>query len=378
MIDLGAIVSGLLGGFGSQIVELLGVELETRGALRVAREKARLDEIADERRAATARARDAERLRHRVLVERHRQHGRFYPLGVVGRLAEQVRGTAPAILVSPVGGDGEFSGERIPGLVHEALRTVPGFDRYAELMTGAFVRDADGRTRTIAGRVSAREVCSLEFSRVPAIVVYFEVGGDHVNVFALLDAMFPTTRGETAFPLQIARFARDGGRSPHRAAAGDLPTWQHIDLDGVPDAADQTVAAVIAWFLLSCLDLHWRLRGTAQVNLRGSLSGLPAGALAPLSGPEPDRSDVFAYRLERELRELAELGMTPEVTGFGDDRIALIVTTRIGEVSLIVDAAYPASPPLLIVPGPDGPVPVPVDAASWDPRRTLREIVESL
>nr|BFE38836.1 hypothetical protein GCM10010200_110870 [Actinomadura rugatobispora] len=369
-VILGPVISGLAG----RIPDLIGFELRNRGVVGAAEEERRLIEIAERRDAAAREIQAREEHERRMLLERYRHRGEHYPLGVIGRLAEKISDGRPAVLVAPVSWHGLPAG-RLPGLIHEALREVAGFSRYAELHTGAFVGD-----RTIRGSVGAAEISALEFPAHPAIVVWFEADGSDISAFAHLGSLFPAVDGAAGFPIRIARFGTGPGR-PTRPDGGSLPTWQHIDLSEAGQPAEKVIAAAVAWFVLTCLEYHWQLRGFAGADLRGSVLAGRAPADAPADPPAGDAEpgtggDVFGCRLEMELRELERRGFDHETAEFGDTRVALIVSDQDLELAFVLAPDYPLSPPMVFHVAGALRERMEIDAADWSAERTLLEIAE--
>jgi hypothetical protein len=352
-----------ISGFVRKLPDLIGGELQTRGTIRTQENQARLDEVAERRAAAREREAD-ERSR---LLERYQNQVAHYPLGAIGRLADKTRDGRPAVLVSPVDWGGSPA-DRLPGYVHDALREIAEFPQYAELHTGAFVVG-----RTIRGSVGAEEISALEFPGYPAIIIYFEAEGAYLNAFAYLGALLPTVDDSPGFSIQIARFGRRG--RPTTAEPGDLPTWQYVNLSEVEQPAEQVVAAIVAWFVLSCLELHWHLRGLAAVDLHGRLLGTKAGvasATAEMTG------DVFACRLEMELRTLELEGYAPATMEYGDERMALIVADGELEIAFVLTPDYPASPPEVFYVSGSAAERVTIGPSDWSPERTLLQLVDGV
>lgn len=361
---LAPVISGLAG----RLPDLLGDELRTRGTIRAQEHQARLIEIAERRTVAARTAHLREAHQREVLLERYRSQAAHYPLGVIGRLAQKARDGRPAVLISPV----EWAGSpaaRLPGYVHDALREVAEFPEYADLHTGAFVAG-----RTIGGSVAAEEISALEFPGYPAILVYFEADGAHLNAFAHLGSLLPTVDGAAGFSIQVARFGLRGPR-PTVVDDGGLPTWQYVNLTEVEQPAEQVVAAVVAWFVLTCLELHWKLRGFGEVDLRGSLLKGQEAAMEPLP---PTGEDVFGCRVEMELRTLELDGFEPATTEYGEDQIALMVSDDGLQVAFVLGPDYPVSPPEVFYVSGDDQERLTIDPGCWSPERTLLELVEGL
>ncbi|MEU6790542.1 hypothetical protein ABZ907_02480 [Nonomuraea wenchangensis] len=354
--------------------------IDRAGARRAAAERASLDRVAEQRLAATLQAHSREQHERDLFLERYRVQNAHYPLGVVGRLHRTSSNSLPSVLISPVAPGGRLAGNRIPGLVHEALRGVTAFPRFAKLRTGSFVSD-NGVPRTIAGSVGAEEIAALEFPGRPAIILYFERDGDGLSVFAFLNALFPAVDGATGFAMRVATFGWGSplGTMHSLPGDGDLPTWQYVNLAAVPQPADRVIAAVLAWFVLACLDQHWRIRGVHDAGLLDEvLRAVPDAGAPAATVREPPAGEVFGYRMETELGELVHAGYAPEIAAFTDSQVAVIVDLEACQVALVVTAAYPAEPPLVLVQSGAEGERLDLDASGWSPDRTLLEIVESL
>jgi hypothetical protein len=403
-VEFWSLIGGaLLTGLVSMIPEALTEELRTRGVLRQQREGARLSEIADRRRHAAQLAYLAEKHRREELLVRYRSRAARYPLGEVGRLRDLTGDDRrPAVLISPPVRAGDAVRRRIPGLVHDALHDVDGFVRHAALHTGAFVSDG-GVSRAIEGSVGAAEISALEFAGRPAILVYFEADGDRLDAFAYLGSVFPTEDGPAGFPVRIAGFAWGGG--PTTRADGSLPTWPHVNLRELDHPDEMVIAALVAAFVVSCVEAYWHMQGVRGLRLRPTpappslASASPAPSSPAPSSPAPsspapsspaprgrsliDRvaedGSVFGHRVETEALALLNLGFQPiETVEYGPDRVALIASRDDLAVSFLLDADFPASPPEVFYVDAGGREHVALDPAIWSPRHSLAEIVEAL
>ncbi|MFD1542611.1 hypothetical protein [Nonomuraea guangzhouensis] len=380
---LGLIGGTLIKGFVNLIPQLIGDELRTRGVIRTMNHQDRLSQVADERRHAARMAYLDEEHQRQLLLERYKNLNTHYPLGTIGRLRSMTTDQRPAVLVSPMSFAGGTSG-RVPGLVHDALRQIPDFSRHAALHTGAFVSDS-GVSRLIEGSTGAAEISALEFPSHPAVLVYFEADGDHLNAFAYLSSLFPTIDGQTGFPIRIACFGWDDRTTTDRPGEGALPVWQYVNMTELDYPDEQIVAGIVAWFVLTCVETYWQLRGAA-VSLRPDTAGPvggpvpgPVGAPAQAIGAqEVGAQDVFACRVEMEVMELERRGFTVETLELDRDRVALIVSTNALGVSFVLDAGFPATPPDVFFVEDTGPEHLELDASIWSPERTLLDIVEVL
>ncbi|WP_433473937.1 hypothetical protein ACQPZP_34825 [Spirillospora sp. CA-142024] len=360
------------------IPEALTEELRTRGVLRRQREEARLSEIADRRRNAAQLAYLEEEHRRRELLERYRYQTARYPLGEIGRLRDLAGDDhRPAVLVSPPVRASDTVRLRIPGLVHDALHDVNDFVRYAALHTGGFVSDG-GVSRAIEGSVGAAEISALEFSGRPAILVYFEADGDRLNAFAYLGSVFPAADGPAGFPVRIASFSRGGGTTTR--ADGSLPVWPHVNLSELDHPDELVIAALVASFVVSCVEAFWSLQGVRDLRL-GTIPALPSSA--PRRGALIDRvtdtGSVFGHRVETEALALLNLGFQPiETVEYGPDQVALIASRDDLAVSFVLDPDFPASPPEVFYVDAGAREHVALDPSVWSPEHTLAEIVEAL
>jgi hypothetical protein len=231
--------------------------------------------------------------------------------------------------------------------------------------------------------VGAGEIGALEFPGRPAIIIYFEWDGEILSAFAFLNSLFPTVDGSLGFPMRVASFGWDPGPGAMSNLRGDddLPTWQYVNLATTPQSEGKVVAAVIAWFVLACLDSHWRARGVDDVDLLGEVFGLLPEVVqgaGERAAEEPPIGGVFAYRLETELCELIQAGYEPEIASFADGQVALIVDLENHQIALVMTAAYPAEPPLVLMQSGGEGERLDLDESAWSPDRTLLEIVESL
>lgn len=384
---LSLIGGSLISGFVNLIPEFIGDELRTRRVIRTMNHQDRLSQVADERRHAARMAYLEEDHRRRLLLERYKGQAAHYPLGTIGRLRSMTTDSRPAVLVSPLSLGGATTG-RVAGLIHDALRQIPDFSRYAALHTGAFVSDG-GASRLIEGSTGAAEISALEFPSHPAVLVYFEADGDHLNAFAYLGSLFPTVDGLTGFPIRIACFGWDNWATVGQSGEGALPIWQYVNMRELDYPDEQIIAAIVGWFVLTCVEMYWQLRGTA-VNLRHIGGPMPGWADAPVqaAGASPARpplenpaygtQDVFACRVEMEVMELEQRGFTVETLELDRDRVALIVSADDLGVSFVLDAGFPATPPDVFYIEDTGPEHLELDSSIWSPDRTLLDIVEVL
>ncbi|GAA3685672.1 hypothetical protein GCM10022224_058070 [Nonomuraea antimicrobica] len=379
-----AIVTSVVGTLAGKIPELIIDHVRNRRAAEeqaLVDQQASVNQVAEERLETSRQSFAREQHERDLLLERYRLRNAHYPLGLVGRLQHKTPNFRPSVLISPVPAGGRLAGNRVPGLVHEALRGVSAFAKFADLHTGSFVSD-NGVPRAITGSVGAEEIGALEFPGQPAIILYFERDGDTLSAFAFLNSLFPTVDGSLGFSLRVASFGWDQAPGARHSLPGDgdLPTWQYINLAAAPQPEDRVVAAVIAWFVLACLDSHWQARGVHDADLLGEvLQAAPDTAqTVPTPPEEPPLGEVFGYRLETELGELIHAGYEPEVAAFTDQQVAVIVELEDSQVALIVTADYPATPPLVLVQSGAEGERLDLDESGWSPDRTLLEIVESL
>jgi hypothetical protein len=363
----GQILSPIVGA----IPDFLTEQLRTRGVIRAQENRARLDIEADERSHAAQMIYMRQEYRRQELLEKYRLQTERYPLGVIGRLRDQTPSDdlRPAVLVSPL--------NEVSDLVHQALHDIGGFSAYAHLHTGGFVSDG-GISRTIGGSVGAAEIGALEFPGHPAILIYFEESQIRLNAFAYLGSVFPSSDGRMGFPLRIASFGSGGGPSAH--TNGSLPTWQYVNLDEIPRPRAEVVAALVAWFIATCVETYWRLQGVTSLDLRT----LPVGAMATPLPPralidEVNSGSVFGCRLQREALALLQLGLTRiETIEYGDNHVALLVSDDDLSVSFVLHSAFPHRPPEVFFLNEAGHDQILLDETTWSPEHTLAEIVEAI
>ncbi|WP_338760919.1 hypothetical protein V7968_32660 [Nocardia vulneris] len=374
------LLDGVLGAFPG----LLGEHLRQRGAIREHREQAMLSELAEERRSAAQLAAAEQQYQHQILIEKYKNQTERYPLGVIGRLRDlaAVDDIRPAVLVSPMTGWAAAA----PSLIHQALYDLGDFATFAQLYTGAFVSDG-GVTRTIAGSVEAREIGMLEFPGQPAILVYFEDNGSRVNAFAHLGSLFPLSDGRTGFGMRIASFGSGGGSTP--MSEGSLPVWRYVNLDEVDRPPAEVIAAVVAWFVATCVEIYWALQGVSSLNLRRNpvarFAVAPAsespllGAAVSLIDRINEVESVFGCRMQQEVTTLLRLGYTDiETVEYGPERVALVVSNTAMSMSFLLDADFPASPPGIFYITDSEREHIVLDGSTWSPEHTLAEIAEAI
>ncbi|MFJ1456124.1 ubiquitin-conjugating enzyme E2 variant [Nocardia sp. N2S4-5] len=363
---------------------LLGEQLRQRGVIREARERGRLSELAEERRNAAQLAYSEQRHRRELLLTKYRTRTASYPLGTIGRLhdvtaADDIR---PAVLVSPVRG----AAATVRPLIHRALHDIGEFADFAQLHTGGFVSDL-GITRIIDGSVEASEIAVLEFPGHPSILLYFEESAGRVDAFAHLGSLFPLTDGRTGFSLRIASFGSGGGVT----APGDgaLPTWRYVNLGEIDYPPEEVIATVVTWFVATCVETYWSLRGAASPNLRAIANGRAAGSAAANSARSEsalslidrinDEDSVFGCRIQQEASMLLELGYADiETVEVGPDGVALVVFGPALSLSFLLDADFPATPPEIFYISGTEREHILLDGATWSPEHTLAEIVEAI
>jgi hypothetical protein len=269
-------------------------------------------------------------------------------------------------------------------------------NRYADLLTGAFVRD-NGVSRAIRGMGEAKEIAAAEFPSRPAVLIYFERHSGGMTAFAYLAGLFATVDGDSGFPVRVAKFLTTGDPVASPVASPqdtDLPTWQLINLSGWPGPREEVIAAVISWFTLSALDTYWLLHGVAGTGLlaaafpqAGSTSpasdaGQPPRQAQPASEvplSDADVTDQFLRRLDSEMRGLAGAGFgLGEVVEFGEGQVALLTSKGDLVIAFVVGEDFPVKPPLVLALAEHGQQRFDIDEGTWTPDRTLLEIAESL
>lgn len=377
----------------AKLPDMIGNELNTRGTIRVRREEARLNIQMEERRAALTRTMMLERHEHDAALQRLQLHAPHYPLGVPGRFLGSGPWQRPAILVSPPpGGAPSLAGEWLTGgvgvdeLTYDRLREAPEITRYADLLTGAFVRD-QGVPRAIRGVRDAREVALAEFPLRPAVIIYFERHSTGLTAFAYLASLFATVDGDAGFPIRVAKFVLVGdlAKPPIALAQNtDLPTWQLIDLSGWQGHRGEVVAAVIGWFTLAALDTYWLLQGVPGAGLLASVfssfeeEDFPREVSRVLTPDPATVGSSFLRRLDTEMTCLAQAGFALEVMEFRDQQVTLLATKEGRSIAFIMGEDYPVKPPLVLTSGDQGQQRFDIAEESWTPDRNLLEIVEGL
>jgi hypothetical protein len=377
----------------ARLPDMIGNELNTRGTIRVRREETRLNIQLEEHRAALTRTIMLERHEHDAALHRLQLHSLHYPLGVPGRFLGSGSRQQPAILVSPPPcgmtlpvGEWATGGVGIDELAYDGLREAPGITRYADLLTGAFVRD-QGVPRAIRGVGDAREIAVAEFPLRPAVIIYFERHSTGLTAFAYLASLFATVDGDAGFPIRVAKFVLDGDPAKPPVALPqdtDLPTWQLIDLSGWQGPRGEVVAAVIGCFILATLDAYWLLQGVPGTGLLASVfssfqeADFPRQAV-PALAPDPITVDgPFLRRLGTEMTRLAQAGFALEVAEFGDQRVALLAVEDRWSIAFIMGEDYPMAPPLVLTLSAEGQQRFDIAEDTWTPDRNLLEIAESL
>lgn len=305
-----------------------------------------------------------------------------YPLGIPGQFRRVVGSSGlPTILLSDHN-DGRWPGEITPR-IREFLGEFTAIGQYARIPSGAFARD-DGVHRTIDGEVAARTIARSEFRRDPAILIYFEPGPTTLTAHAYLSAFFDATRRADGVVFLIARYGRSGGPGPAavRARAGDLPSWQHIDLKAASAFAERdVVAASVTDFVLAAVDAYWRLRFGMTTGLRpGNRQIQPAAAhsrpaLTPIDDGLFADAPALRSRLEHEVRGLMNDGYTVTVEELPGGFTGVHVE-RPKDVVFVVDGKYPATPPAWI--RVNGSEDIPLENVAWSPEFRLADILEAI
>lgn len=384
---------------------MISSELNTRGTIRIRREEARLNIQVEERRVALAHSLAREQHQHEVALQHLTIHAQHYPLGVPGRFRESGSRQRPIVLVSPPpggpvwpSGNAAAGGLTLDELTYDRLREAPQIGRYADLLTGAFARDA-GVTRAIRGLSGAQEIAIAEFPSCPAILIYFERHASGLTAFAYLARLFATVDGDYGFPIRVAKFVTNGNPAEPPSATRqdtDLPTWQLIDISGWPGSRDDVVASVISWFTLAALDSYWMLQGVTGTGLLASVfaqqkanqqkAGQPEADTPPVAieapAPVPDPAAAESQllrRLDTEMTSLAQAGFQlGEVVEFGERQVAVMVTKDDLIIAFIVGEDYPGKPPLVLTFSGHEQQRFDISEETWAPERNLLEIAEGL
>jgi hypothetical protein len=374
------ITIAFVAGLAKTVPGLVGNWLQTRSMVRVEYTRARIAETAAE-------------ANYRRWIEQQRYTATIanYPLGAPGNLRALFPGSGqrPMILVSPLPPGAWPSLNDIPERVYELFNEVDKIGSYAQAISGAFVRDA-GAYRFIDGEVTARTIALHEFSRAPAIVVYFEQGPRTLTACAYLSTVFRSAGGESSFSFVIARYVNDPRSSGSAATplGGDLPAWRLINLDKFsPLDASAIVAQTITWFLLAAIDAYWTQKGMASPGLLALSGADPDGRYSDMQGritPSPPRGAAIQFlgddadlrgRLEREGGQLAEAGFQVSAEELNSGYVGLHVRGSAKDVVFVVDRDYPNAPPVAIR---AGGTPIEIDASDWSSECTLMDIVEAV
>jgi hypothetical protein len=370
------ITIAFLAGLAKTVPGLVGNWLQTRNTIRVEYTRARIAETAEE-------------ANHRRWMEQQRYTATIanYPLGAPGNLRTLFPGSGqrPMILVSPLPPGAWPSLNAIPERVHELFNEVDKIGSYAQAISGAFVRDA-GAYRFIDGEVTARTIALYEFSRAPAIVIYFEQGLRTLTACAYLSTVFGSVGGESSFSFVIARYINDpsSSGSPITSLGGDLPAWRLINLDKFsPLDASAIVAQTITWFLLAAIDAYWTQKGLVSPGLLTlSGAGYPDTQLRITPSPPENAAIQFLGddadlrgRLEREAGQLVEAGFQLSAEELNSGYVGLHVRGGAKDVVFVVDSDYPNAPPVAIR---AGGTPIEIDASDWSSECTLMDIVEAV
>jgi hypothetical protein len=316
---------------------------------------------------------------------------RDYPLGLPGRLRDlfELSGRLPVILVSPLPPQAWPSLTAIPERVQGLLSEVPRLGSYAQPISGAFVREA-GISRFIDGEVAARTVAVSEFSREPAVLIYFEHTPRALTALAYLSTVFGSVGGDSSFSFVIARYTQDPASNtpPVMPLGGDLPAWRLINLSALAslDASD-VVSQTITWFLLAVIDAYWEQKADRDPGLLASVGVLPAPARPvrfPAAIPAHTEelpaqflgNDVdLRSRLEREARQLVHKGFQVSAEELDSGYVGMHITGVTKDVVFVVDGSYPDAPPVAIS---TRGAPIEIGASDWSPECTLMDVVEAI
>lgn len=234
---------------------------------------------------------------------------------------------------------------RTSKLVEEALRCAPGLNRYAVIAEGS---DPQGHDQ-------------------PTIFVRLEAHPGYVDAFAYLRDMFPTVDSASGFEIRFARFGWD---SPSHPADGPFSMWEYVNLTEVNSPDDEIVAGVIAWFMLDCVTIYWRLAGDSHVDLVNDFAAsLTSGRVA---------GNHEADRLADETQGLRNRGFLVETTQEIDSTSLVIARKGRLTVSFKLSADYPWRPPLVAYQRGGELVYLDIDAAGWSESSRLVQIAEGL
>ncbi|WP_406440445.1 hypothetical protein OHB00_33825 [Streptomyces sp. NBC_00631] len=270
-------------------------------------------------------------------------------------------GSKPSkVLVYPTVRTETGIGSKAPGLVHDALTEVPDLVEYAVISTA----------------MGGVEVSSARLGDRPAIVVRFEAHAGHLDAFAYLHALVPTTDNAPGFEVRIARFGwRPEASRPNQ---GSFATWQYVNLGELDYPDDQIVAAVVAWFVVNCVELYWQINGE-HVDLLSqfgpaSRTGIESAQPQLNTGPTLDRHS----RIESELAELERHGFDVKKWESEFLSVQLVATRGDLELGFMLDRDYPAKAPMVVYGSRGEWTHLTIDAASWSADCRLLQIAEGL
>ncbi|MBO4258332.1 hypothetical protein [Streptomyces griseorubiginosus] len=282
--------------------------------------------------------------------------------GTYGPRPAAFTGKRPSkILVYPTVWSDAGIGSKAPGLVHDALTEVPGLAEYAVISTA----------------LGGFEAASARLGDRPAIVVRFEANEGYLDAFAYLHALFPTTDNARAFEVKVARF----GWGPHasRPYQGSFPTWQYVNLAELEYPDDQIVAAVVAWFIVNCVQLYWQFNGDPAVDLLAKFGpGTGTGTEPARPQLTTDAASDRRSRIQSEFAELRRHGFDVQKWESGFAAVQLVATRGDLEIGFMLDRNYPDSAPLVVFEKLGERAHLTIDAASWSADCRLLQIAEGL
>jgi len=279
----------------------------------------------------------------------------------------------PAIVVASLPANADRSVTGVPHAIRRLLGEISGIEARAEVVPA--VRVAASNVR---GPADARALATT-FGAQPTIVVYFTVSADRtLAAHAYLATVFGSTDGRLTQSFVVARYGRGSATPRVVAGTGDLPTYQHINLDALPDRSNEDVVAyTVTWFLLAVLDAYWRLKNGTDPGLLAQTK-----SVQPPVPPQRRVSNQFLpgaaeqrARLEQEASELAGAGFTVTAEEIDEQYVGMHARSAKVDVIFVVDATYPNTPPIVIR---AGDTTIEIDDSDWTSECTLADIVEAL
>ncbi|WP_091035120.1 hypothetical protein [Glycomyces harbinensis] len=364
------VLGPFIGGLAGAVAKMVGVWAEARMVSRV--ESARVQLAHTDR--------DSE-YQHELRMHRLRLEGRVASPAAPVRAAEvsvPLHGSeVPIALVSAMPPGGEPAGPDVPRRVGQLLTGLSDLSEYLQLQSGLSPGNV-ARGRIVDGALGAKSIAAMEFTRKPAIIVFFDVSGGAVTANAVLSTVFNAADGSPSLVFPIARYHRDGGGTA--PLGGHLPSWQGIDLDALPDRDPaEVIATTVSAFLLATVDAYWHLRTGLSPNLfaRSGVGTLLEGldGAAPVASEPPAAANGAAWRrIESESGRLVVKGFGVEAEELPNGLIGLHASGPL-DVRFVLAADYPRTAPLAVAV--DG-VEIEIAEKDWSPECSIIDIVEAV